>query len=73
MGGFSSKRYSYTTITYLKYPNGIQGHIYVSWLHPFKEHRLVVIGTKGSIHFDDTAEGKPLLFYEKIFLKTNFH
>ena len=33
-----------TTITYLKYPNGVNGHIYVSWLHPFKEHRLVIIG-----------------------------
>jgi len=54
-----------TTITYLKYPNGIQGHIYVSWLHPFKEHRLVIIGTKGSLHFEDSSENKPLLFYEK--------
>ncbi len=54
-----------TTITYLKYPNGIQGHIYVSWLHPFKEHRLVVVGSKGSIHFDDSTKDKMLLFYEK--------
>jgi len=43
----------------------VQGHIYVSWLHPFKEHRLVVIGSKGSLHFEDSAENKPLLFYEK--------
>ena len=43
----------------------MQGHIYVSWLHPFKEHRLVVIGSKGSLHFEDSAENKPLLFYEK--------
>ena len=73
MGGdFLQRDIHDTTITYLKYPNGIQGHIYVSWLHPFKEHRLVVIGTKGSIHFDDTAEGKPLLFYEKDFSKDQF-
>ena len=32
------------TITNLKYPNGIRGHIHVSWLHPFKEQRLVVVG-----------------------------
>ena len=55
-----------TTITYLKYPNGIQGHIYVSWLHPFKEHRLVIIGSKGTLHFEDSSETKPLLFYEKV-------
>tara|TARA_Y100001936_G_C16089971_1_gene685205 strand:- start:5270 stop:6250 length:981 start_codon:yes stop_codon:yes gene_type:complete len=55
-----------TTITYLKYPNGIQGHIFVSWLHPFKEHRLVVVGSKGSVHFDDSSKDKKLLFYEKV-------
>ena len=52
-------------MTYLKYPNGIHGHIYVSWLHPFKEHRLVIIGSKGSLHFEDAVEKKPLLYYEK--------
>jgi len=64
-GAFLQKNIHDTTITYLKYPNGIQGHIYVSWLHPFKEHRLVIIGSKGSLHFEDSAENKPLLFYEK--------
>ena len=64
-GDFLQKNIHDTTITYLKYPNGIQGHIYVSWLHPFKEHRLVVIGSNGSLHFEDSAENKPILFYEK--------
>ena len=64
-GDFLQKRIHDTTITYLKYPNGIEGHIYVSWLHPFKEHRLVVIGSKGSLHFEDSIKDKPLLFYEK--------
>ena len=39
--------------------------IVILWLHPFKEHQLVVIGSKGSLHFEDSAENKPLLFYEK--------
>tara|TARA_Y100001970_G_scaffold281852_1_gene393480 strand:- start:15645 stop:16598 length:954 start_codon:yes stop_codon:yes gene_type:complete len=64
-GAFLQKEIFDTTITYLKYPNGIQGHIYVSWLHPFKEHRLVIIGTKGTLHFEDSSNTKPLLFYEK--------
>ncbi len=63
-GDFLQKNIQDTTITYLKYPNGIQGHIYVSWLHPFKEHRLVIIGSKGSLHFEDSLSAKPLLFYE---------
>ena len=54
-----------TTMTCLTYENNIQGHIYVSWLHPFKEHRLVVVGDRGMIHFNDSAENKPLVIYEK--------
>ncbi|MBC8344704.1 MAG: Gfo/Idh/MocA family oxidoreductase [Candidatus Marinimicrobia bacterium] len=64
-GAFIQENIHDTTITYLNYPNGVQGHIYVSWLHPFKEHRLVVIGSKGSLHFEDSTDSKPLLFYEK--------
>lgn len=54
-----------TTITTLEYPNHIMGHIFVSWLHPFKEHRFVVVGSKGMIRFEDSVEGKPLVFYDK--------
>ncbi len=54
-----------TTMTILHYPNNIVAHIFVSWLHPFKEHRLVVIGSKGMISFEDSAAKKELLLYEK--------
>ena len=54
-----------TTITTIEYKNGVMGHIFVSWLHPFKEHRFVVIGSKGMIRFEDSVEGKPLIFYDK--------
>jgi UDP-2-acetamido-3-amino-2,3-dideoxy-glucuronate N-acetyltransferase len=54
-----------TTITTLEYPDRIMGHIFVSWLHPFKEHRFVIVGSKGMIRFEDSAEGKPLIFYDK--------
>ena len=64
-GAFIQKNIHDTIITYLKYPNGVQGHIYVSWLHPFKEHRVVIIGSKGSLHFEDAGENKLLLYYEK--------
>ena len=46
-------------------PNNIVGHIFVSWLHPFKEQRLVVIGSKGMFSFEDSSKEKQLLFYEK--------
>ena len=54
-----------STITQIKYPNNIEGHIFVSWLHPFKEHRLVVIGSEGMIRFDDSMEQSPLKLYSK--------
>lgn len=54
-----------TTITTLEYPNNVMGHIFVSWLHPFKEHRFVVVGSKGMIRFEDSVEGKPLVLYDK--------
>ena len=54
-----------TTMTILKYPNNIVAHIFVSWLHPFKEQRLVVIGSKGMLSFEDSSKEKQLLYYEK--------
>jgi len=47
------------TVTHLEFPNGIQGHVFVSWLHPYKEHRLVVVGSRKMAVFDDLApDGK---------------
>ena len=56
-----------TTLTVLEYPGNIKGHIFVSWLHPFKEHRLVVVGSEGMISFEDSIDGKPLKLYSKSF------
>ena len=54
-----------STTTHFEYKSGVKGHIFVSWLHPFKEHRLVVIGKKAMISFEDSKEGKPLKLYSK--------
>ena len=54
-----------STLTQLEYENGVKGHIFVSWLHPFKEHRLVVIGSEAMISFEDSLEDKPLKLYSK--------
>ena len=52
-------------MTQLIYPDNIRAHIFVSWLHPFKEQRLVVIGSEGMISFDDASEDKRIHFYNK--------
>ncbi len=52
------------TMTNLKFPSGVGAHIFVSWLNPFKEQRLVVIGSKGMLVFEDTkGTDEKLLFY----------
>ncbi|NNC87099.1 MAG: Gfo/Idh/MocA family oxidoreductase [Akkermansiaceae bacterium] len=53
------------TMTLLRYPDNIVAHIFVSWLHPFKEHRIVVIGSKGMLVFEDSSPDQNLLYYEK--------
>lgn len=42
------------TNTYLSFPSGINAHIFVSWLHPYKDQKLVVVGSEGMAVFDDT-------------------
>lgn len=62
---FLQKEIYDSTLTTLEYKQGVNGHIFVSWLHPFKEHRLVVVGSEAMISFEDSAEGKPLTLYSK--------
>lgn len=52
-----------TTVTHLLFDDGVRGHIYVSWLHPFKEQRLVVIGSRRMVSFDDVS--KELILYDQ--------
>lgn len=54
-----------SSLTTFKYEGKKMGHIFVSWLHPFKEHRFVIIGSNGMLHFEDSILGKPLVLYDK--------
>lgn len=40
---------------HLEFADGLRGHVFTSWLSPFKEQKLVAIGETGSLVFDDTA------------------
>jgi len=50
---FLHKVISDVTMTHMSFANGVEAHIFVSWLHPFKEQRLVVVGSEGMLVFDD--------------------
>ena len=53
------------TVTNLQFENGIRAHIFVSWLHPFKEQKLVVVGSRKMAVFDDMAREGKLKIYDK--------
>lgn len=53
-----------TTLTALRFHNGVRAHVYVSWLNPFKEQKLTVVGSHGMAVFDDTKPaGQKLVFH----------
>ena len=41
-------------IVHMEFNSGLKAHISVSWLHPYKEQKLVVVGKKAMAVFDDT-------------------
>lgn len=54
------------TLSHFDFPSGVQAHIFVSWLHPVKEQKLVVVGSEKMAVFDDTAEHKLVLYPHKV-------
>ena len=62
---FLQKNICDCTIAQLEYPDNIHAHIFVSWLHPFKQQLLVVVGSEGMISFDDATPEKEIRFYNK--------
>jgi UDP-2-acetamido-3-amino-2,3-dideoxy-glucuronate N-acetyltransferase len=54
------------TLSSFGFANGVRAHVFVSWLHPFKEQRLVVVGSEQMAMFDDTAADKLVLFPHRV-------
>lgn len=54
------------TMSQFEFASGVRGHIFVSWLHPVKEQKLVVVGSEQMAVFDDTAEQKLTLYPHKV-------
>jgi UDP-2-acetamido-3-amino-2,3-dideoxy-glucuronate N-acetyltransferase len=47
----------------MNFPSGTKAHIFVSWLHPYKEQKLIIIGDKKMIVFNDVEPKDKLLMY----------
>lgn len=51
------------TLTILSFASGVKAHVFVSWLHPFKEQKLVIVGDRKMAVFDDTQTEQKLVVY----------
>ena len=60
-GNYLHRRIADTTVTLLRFASGVRAHIFVSWLHPFKEQKLVVVGERQMAVFNDTLPWKEKL------------
>src|SRR6185369_1054153 len=53
------------TMTCLAFPGKPRAHIFVSWLHPYKEQKLVVVGSRKMAVFDDVVKEGKLKIFDK--------
>jgi len=53
-GAYLNPEVADSTVTLLRFTGDVLAHVHVSWLNPFKEQRLTVVGTEGMAVFDDT-------------------
>jgi predicted dehydrogenase len=62
-GAYVSPNIADVTVTNMLFDNGVRAHVFVSWLHPFKEQRMVVVGSRKMASFDDVC--KKLAVYDQ--------
>ncbi len=63
-GAYLQPNIADVTVSDLLFNHGTRAHIFVSWLHPYKEQRLVVIGSKKMVVFEETRPTAKLLLYD---------
>jgi UDP-2-acetamido-3-amino-2,3-dideoxy-glucuronate N-acetyltransferase len=62
-GNYLHPKIADVTVTLLTFPSGVRAHIFVSWLHPYKEQKLVVVGDRKMAVFDDVQPERKLTLY----------
>jgi len=64
-GAYLQPNIADVTVSNLLFERGARAHIFVSWLHPYKEQRLVVIGSKQMAVFEDSRPDHKLILFDK--------
>ncbi len=65
-GSYLQKQILDVTLTTMDFKSGVKAHVFVSWLHPFKEQKLVVVGDEKMAVFDDVSTEKLFLYPHRI-------
>jgi UDP-2-acetamido-3-amino-2,3-dideoxy-glucuronate N-acetyltransferase len=66
-GSYLTEGVADTTLTTFNFEAGVRAHVYVTWLNPFKEQKLTVVGSHGMVVFDDTRP-----WAEKLLIHRNY-
>ena len=64
-GAYLQPNIADVTVSNLLFDHGTRAHIFVSWLHPYKEQKLVVIGSKQMAVFEDSRPDHKLMLFNK--------
>ena len=62
-GSYLSPKIADTTLSTFEFASGAKAHIFVSWMYPVKEQKLVVVGGRKMAVFDDTEPERKLVLY----------
>ena len=68
-GHYLQKKLEDIVFMTLHYPNGVLGHIHVSWLDPKKVRQITVVGEKKMITWDDLGVPGPVMIYDRSVVK----
>ena len=64
-GSYITPNLADVTVSCLHFRTGVRAHIFVSWLNPFKEQKLVVVGTRKMAVFNDTLKDDKLVLFDQ--------
>lgn len=64
-GNYITPNLADISVSNLHFVNGVRAHIFVNWLNPFKEQKLVVIGSQKMAVFNDTEPTEKLVIYDQ--------
>lgn len=65
-GSYLNHQVADVTMSLLRFASGVRSHIFVSWLHPYKEHKLVVVGSQKMAVFDALSEHQLVLYPHRV-------